>query len=292
MNLLFQRADLSQKLFRGHFPALALLKKLVALRFQHAQAILGHLKLMLGQTHRFLRFRDPFFQRSVVEYPKADVRTTLCLIDFKILFRFAAVSFQRPDSAFQFACNIIQANKVFIGRRQLFFCLIFFISVFGDPSRFFKDIPPLLTFSRKDFGDFALSDDGIAVPADPGIHKQFMHVTEPDRFAIDKVFAFSAAVIPPRHRDLIIGKIHPVRAAAVVKRDGNLGKAHRFSPVGAAENNVLHLCAADIFARYFTQNPTHRIRNIRFSAAVRADHHSRAGLKTQHGFIGKRLKAI
>ena len=116
MDLLFQRADLSQKLFRGHFPALALLKKLVALRFQHAQAVLGHLKLMLGQAHCFLRFRDPFFQRSVVEYPKADVRTTLCLIDFKILFRFAAVSFQRPDAAFQFACNIIQANKIFIGR--------------------------------------------------------------------------------------------------------------------------------------------------------------------------------
>ena len=71
----------------------------------------------------------------------------------------------------------------------------------------------------------------------------------------------------------------------VVKGYRNLGKAHGTSVIGTTKDNVLHLCTSDITAGKLTENPAHRIRDIRLTASVRSYDNSSTTLKGKHGSI-------
>ena len=53
--------------------------RLVALRFERAQAVLGDLQLMCGETDRLFRFGNFALQNAAVVDPQADVRALLAL---------------------------------------------------------------------------------------------------------------------------------------------------------------------------------------------------------------------
>ena len=65
-------------------------------------------------------------------------------------------------------------------------------------------------------------------------------------------------------------KIQPQAVVAVVKVQRNFRHAKRTPFAAAAENNVFHFTAAQIFGALFAQHPAHGIGDIAFAAAVRA----------------------
>ena len=292
VNLFLQRAHLGEQLFGCHLRALALLKQLVALRFECAQAVFGNLQLVCGEADRFLRLGDFALQNAAVMNPQADIRALFALVNFEVLLRLLRFLFQRADPTAELARNIGEAHQVFIRGGEFFLRLVLLVAILGDARRLFKDIAPVLALARKDLGNLALSDDRIALAPDAGVHEQLMNILQPHRAAIDEILALARAEIAARDRDLVIGDIHAVLARAVVKGDRHLGKTHRLARVRTPENDILHLGAADILAGNLTKHPAHRVRNIGFAAAVRPDDHGGARLKIQHRLIRKRLETV
>ena len=70
--------------------------------------------------------------------------------------------------------------------------------------------------------------------------------------------------------------------------------AKRAPFAAAAENNVFHFAAAQIFGTLFAQHPAHGIGDIAFTAAVRAYNYNcrYAAAKIKFYSVGKRFKAV
>ena len=107
---------------------------------------------------------------------------------------------------------------------------------------------------------------------------------------VEEILALARAVIPARDHDL--GKLRAENVRRVVQQQGYLGKADRAAPGRAAEDHVLHLCAAQRPRGLLPQNPPDGIRNIRFSRAVRTDDRRNAAEKFDLGAIRERLEAL
>ena len=292
MDPLLQRAHLGEQLFGDHLRALALLKQLVALRFERAQAVLGNLQLMCGETDRLFRFGNFALQNAAVVDPQADVRALLALVNVEVFFRLLRLLFKRTDPAAEFARNVGQANQIFVGGGKFLLRLVLFITILGNARRLLKDVAAVLAFAREDLGDLALPDDRITLAPDAGVHEQLMYVLEPHCLAVDEILALARAKITAGDRDLVIRHIHAVLARAVVKGDRHLGEAHRLARIRTAENDILHFGAADVLTGDLAEHPAHRVRNIGFAAAVRSDDHSRARFKIQNRFVRKRLETV
>ena len=120
-----------------------------------------------------------------------------------------------------------------------------------------------------------------------------MDIAQSDRLCIDVIFAFPGAVIAARDGDLIVIRRQSGTAGIrVVKRHGNLGKAHLTARVGTAENDILHTAAAQILGRDFAQNPLHGIGNVGFAGAVGTDNYGSTAVKGQMRFIGEGFEAL
>ena len=121
-----------------------------------------------------------------------------------------------------------------------------------------------------------------------------MDIAESHGLAIDKIFAVSDAVIASGNGDLIVFRKGCDLAAilGIVKRNGNLGVSHRTALLRACKDNVFHLTASNILRGHFTEDPTHRIGDIRFSASVWSDDHGDTAIKGDDRFIGKRFEPL
>ena len=91
-------------------------------------------------------------------------------------------------------------------------------------------------------GSSPVSDVGIAVAAETGIHEQLVDVAQTHALLVNVVFALAGAVIPARDHQLV-GVIMQ-GAVAVVQHERRLGKADGGALLRAAENDILHLLAA------------------------------------------------
>ena len=107
---------------------------------------------------------------------------------------------------------------------------------------------------------------------------------------VDPVFALPRAVEPSGHGDFLIGSIQSV--VAVVKCNGDRGKALRLSCFGPGKNDILHVPAAQLLCALFTEDPSDRIRDIGFSAAVRTDDPGDALMEVERHFVGEGLEAL
>ena len=75
------------------------------------------------------------------------------------------------------------------------------MAVFRNTGRFFKNLAPVGALKRYDLVNFTLTDVGISLSAETGIHKQLVDILQAGALAVDIVFAFTAAVIPARNGD-------------------------------------------------------------------------------------------
>ncbi|MPM91751.1 hypothetical protein SDC9_138885 [bioreactor metagenome] len=160
----------------------------------------------------------------------------------------------------------------------------------GNAGGLLKDLAPVCAFHGKNFIDFTLADDGVALPAKTGVHKQLVDVLEAHRAAVEIVFAFSGAVIPPGDHDL--GLLHGKKAAGIVQHQGNLRIALLPALFGAAENHVFHFAAPQRAGGLLAHNPADGVGNVGLSAAVGAYDGRNVLAEGKDRFIGEGFKAL
>ena len=140
------------------------------------------------------------------------------------------------------------------------------VAILGNARRFLENFPAVPAFQGKNFVNAALTDIGIALPAQTGIHEQLMDVLQPGGLAIDIIFAVPGAIVAPGDHDLV-GVIQK-RPVAVVQGQCGLRKAHGPPLLGAAEDHVLHLGTPKGPGALFAHDPDDGIGNIGFPGAV------------------------
>ena len=144
---------------------------------------------------------------------------------------------------------------------------------------------------RQDLVDAALTDDGIALAAHAGVHEELIYVTKSDGLLVDIVFRFAAAVVPARDGDL--GLLHAGEdVLGVVEHERHLRKAHLVARFRAAENDILHLHAAQRLARLLAHDPANGVRNIRFAASVRPDDGGDVLTEVEHRLVREALEPL
>ena len=163
----------------------------------------------------------------------------------------------------------MQANEVFFGFFQAAFGLLFAVAKARNAGGFFKNLAAVFAFCGDDTINLALPDDGIAVAAEAGIHKQLMHVAQTYERFVNAVFTFAGAVKTARNGNGVAVVIQ--LAVGVIHGDGHFAKALRFALRCAAEDDVLHFGAAQCAGRLLAEYPTHGIADVAFAAAVWAD---------------------
>jgi hypothetical protein len=136
--------------------------------------------------------------------------------------------------------------------------------------------------------DLALLHDRVGAAADARIHEKLVNVLQPARRLVQQILAL--AVAEDAARDAHLVPLDAKLLFAVAERERNFRHAERLPAVGAAENDVGHLPAAQRLRGLLAEHPTKRIEHVRLAAPIRANHRGDALVKMQRGLRGKRLE--
>ena len=212
----------------------------------HLEGILRHFQLVRRESGVVRALPDGLFQPRRLVEPEGDIDFFLLRVEFEVFPCLSRLFFERSDPRGQLRFDICHPLHVGLGFSQLFFGFDFPIAEPCDSRAFLENAAAVFALAGDDFGDAPLSDDGIALPPDAGVHEELEDVLQAAFPTVDEVFAVPAPVVPPCDGDLLVGGLECTRLCAVVEGHGHLGKAHRLHVVGSGENHVLHLRAADV----------------------------------------------
>ncbi len=209
--------------------------------------------------------------------PDADFQPLFLPIVPDELFGLFRLLLQRAHPAFQLRENVPQAHQILLGLQKPPLRLLLPVAEPGDARRLFKNLPPVLGFSPHNAVDFALADDGIAVPAQARVHKELVHVPQAHGAFVNQILALPGPVVPPGDGHLIVVKGQgPV---SVVDGKSDLREAQSLALGGAAKDHVLHLGAAQSPQGLLPHHPAHGIADVAFSAAIGPHHRGDAPLE-------------
>ena len=286
-----QLPGLRPDLLRLHVLLAHFLAKALPLGIEGIQGGPGLVPLLLGGVEVHFQLPGADFQRVQVFQPHGDFQHPQLVPQDEIFFRLFRLVPQGLHLKLQLGDLVVDADQVFLRPLQLPLRLLLPVAKTGNPGGLLEDLPALAAPGGEDFVDFALADDGIALPPKAGVQKQLRHVLEPDGLAVDVVFALPAAVIPAGdgHLRLLHGGEDALR---VVQHQRHLGKAHLVSLLRAAEDDVLHLRAPEALGALFAHDPADGVGDIGFSRAVGAHDGGDILPEVQDGLIREGLKAL
>ena len=186
---------------------------------------------------------------------------------------------------------VIDADQILLRPLQLPLRLLLPVAEFGNAGGLLEDLPPLPALGGEDLINLALADDGVALPAHAGVQEQLRQVLQPDRLAVDVVFAFAAAVIAAGdgHFALLHGGEDVLR---VVQHQRHLGKAHLAALLRAAENHVLHLGATEALDALFPHHPPDSVGDVGLAGAVGTHDGGDVLAEIQDRLVWKGLKPL
>ena len=227
---------------------------------------------------------------EVAVIPMREVRIECAQILHQCLVaaRFPRLPLQRTDLPFDLLNDVLHADEVHLGVFQFPQGLFFLGLVFGDPGRLLEDCAPILRPAAEDEVDLPLLHDRIGAPPDAGIHEELVNVLQPADRLVQEIFALAVAVDPARDPHLV--PIRPEFFFALCERHRNLRHPESRTAVGAAENDVRHLAAAQGFCRLLAEHPPDGIQHVRLAAAVRADDRGHPTMKIQNRFRRERFE--
>ena len=198
-----------------------------------------------------------------------DLHVLVFVADLEIFRRFFRFFLQVADAAFDLGHDVVDPRQVLIGAFQPAFRLRFLVSVFDDAGCFFEDFAAAVHLVADDVRDLALADDGIPFHADARIHDELTDIPQPARRAVDHIFALAGAVhaAGDAHFRVIDGE----RVVGIIDDQRHLGQSLGLAALGAGEDDLLHLSAAEHLRALLAQHPADRVGNVGFSGSVRAD---------------------
>ena len=223
-------------------------------------------------------------------HPDGDLRAFELVAQAEVLLRRLGLLAQGHDLQLQLIDLVVDAQEVFLRAGELALRLLLAVAVARDAGRFLKDLAALVALAGNDLGDATLPDDRVPVAAETGVHEQLVDIAQAAGLAVDIIFALATAVIAAGDHDL--GVLGVEDAGAVVKDERHLRKAHGAALFRAAEDDVLHLAAAQRFRALLAHDPQDGVRYIRLAAPVRADDRRDLLVKIQARLVREGLEAL
>ena len=223
-------------------------------------------------------------------HPQGDLQPPELVPEDQVLFGLLSLGPEGLHLELQLVDFVIDAHQVLLGALQLPLGLLLPVAVAGDAGGLLKDLPAVGALDGQDLVDLALADDGIALPAQAGVHEELVDILEPDGVAVDEVLALPGAVVPPGDHDLAL--LHREEVAGVVQHQGDLGKAQLLALGGAAEDDILHFPAPEGLGGLLPHDPADGVGDVGLAAAVGAHDGGDIVLKGQHRLVRKGLEAL
>ena len=208
----------------------------------------------------------------------------------QIAFGHLGLLFQGADLQLQLLDLVVDAQEIVLGLLQLPLGLLLPVAEAGDARGLFKDLATVSGLGGDDLRDAALADDGVAVAAQARIHEKRVDVLEAHGLAVDEVFALPAAVIAAGQHDLRAVGIEDMGGVVDDQRD--LRKAQRAALLGAAEDDVLHLAAAQRLAPLLAHDPEDSVGDVGLPRAVGPHDGRDIFFKCEPGLVREGLETL
>ena len=223
-------------------------------------------------------------------HPGGDLHNAQLVPQNEIALRHLGLGLQRADLHLQLFDFVPNAQEIIFRLFQLPFGLFFPVTEARDACGLLKNLPSVGAAGRDDLPDAALTDNGIAVSAETGIHQEAVDVLQADRFPVDVIFALPAAIIAAGQHDL--GAVGVKNMGRVVDDQRDLGKAQGIALLGAAKDHVLHFGAAQRLASLLAHDPQDGVGNIGLSGAVGSNDSGDIFFKCEPGLVREGLETL
>ena len=266
------------------------IRQLLGLRVQLGLRTLGGIQLRAALCGIGLVLVHLAPQSSQALEPQRHLECPQLIAQAQVLLCLVSLLLERPCLIFQLGIHVPDAHQIVLGGFQPPGGLLLAIAELGHARRFLKDFAAILALERQNLVNASLSDDGVAVPSQTGIHKQLVDILEAAGLFIQCIFTLARAVIPPGDHDLSI--IRAKNMLGIVQNERHLGKADWPALLGTAEDNVFHLGAAQAAGRLFTQHPTDGVRDVGLAAAVGANDGGQSTGEADLGAVGKGFESL
>ena len=185
---------------------------------------------------------------------------------------------------------VVYAQEVLVRPGQAALGLLLAVAVAGYARGLLKHLAALGALAADYLGYAALADDRVSVPAHAGVHEQLVHVAQAYLAAVDVILALSRTVILAGDGDLL--GVYVKKPGRVVQDQRHLRHAHAGPFCRAAEDDVLHLPAAQRTAALLAHDPQNGVGNIRFAGTVGPHDGGYIPLKREPRAFRKALEAL
>src|SRR6185437_410801 len=215
--------------------------------------------------------------RATVELPQAQREQLRRQAPLLVLQRLVAprgrgLALQVPDLLLDLIAHVLQALEVLACLGNAALGLLAPLLVAGDAGGLLDEGAHVLGLRLDDARDRALLDDGVAARAQARAEEELGDVLAPAARAVDVIAGGAVARHLTLEGDLVVARVSAADlAVGVVEHELHRGGADRFAGRRAVEDHIRHVVAAQVLRRQLAHHPTHRVDDVGFAAAVRAD---------------------
>ena len=227
---------------------------------------------------------------GVMKTAPGEAEVAQAMVESLVTHGLSRLTTKTANLAPDFADHIRHAGEILIGQRELAHSFTPLTLVLGDAGSFFENGAALLGLRRENLVNLALSHDRVASPADAGIHEKFLNVLQAAGLPVERVFALAVAVDAAGDFDFV--KFAAKLFFAVREEQRNLAQLGGLASVGAFEDDVLHLAAAQGFRALLTEHPADGVCDVGFAAAVGTHHGRHTGFETEGRGVSEGLEAV
>ena len=281
--------------------ALHLVEMIAGVGLPHAQFLdlglagtqLGDGRLQCGFVCRqfgFVRLRLDV-QRLPAQGQQLGAHQTFLHLEFFVFLRGARLTLQAVELGLQLLTDVIHA-------RQILACVLDTVFGFAPAflitryaGRLLEHAAQLFRLGFNDAVHRVLFKDRIGIGADAGTEEHIGDVLAPALGLVEKIIRLSVASGLTSDRYLGVARVL-TGCATIGTIEDELDRclAHGLARAGAAEDHVRHGIAAQVLGRAFAHHPTHRIDDIGFTAAIRADNADQTAINRDGNRIDKGLE--
>jgi hypothetical protein len=161
-----------------------------------------------------------------------------------------------------------------------------------DASGLLEHAPALLGLGLDDLADPALVDERRRARAGRRVGQQDLHVARAHLAAVDAIGRAGFPLDAARHVErLVLVELRRRLAIGIVDRHRDFGIVARRPIVGAGKDHIVHVGGAHGLVGRFAHDPAQRLDQVRFAAAVGADHAGQPGFDQEISWLDEGLEA-